>query len=149
MDRKWSGPLRTLADADTARRTERGEPAAQQQQHKLGIPTADGHRRINGRRADCSSASAETRACLRSKSLGKRPARAVGDAPAPRRQAQPASPGHYFGCRHCHRLTYESAQTHDTRVSALRRNPARLAAILENPRAASIQQLMLALKALE
>jgi hypothetical protein len=44
----------------------------------------------------------------------------------------------YFGCRHCYRLTYTSAQTHDGRVSRLRRNPALLAA----------SQLILALKAL-
>ena len=29
----------------------------------------------------------------------------------------------YFGCRRCHDLTYASAQTHDKRVDALRRNP--------------------------
>jgi hypothetical protein len=39
--------------------------------------------------------------------------------------------GRYFGCRHCHKLTYTSSQTHDPRVSALLRNPAALDAALE------------------
>lgn len=30
--------------------------------------------------------------------------------------------GRFFGCRHCYRLTHQSAQTHDKRVDALRRN---------------------------
>jgi hypothetical protein len=38
--------------------------------------------------------------------------------------------GRYFGCRHCYDLTYTSAQEHDKRVDALRRNPAALEAIL-------------------
>ena len=38
----------------------------------------------------------------------------------------------YFGCRRCYNLTYHSAQTHDGRVSRLRRNPALLAALLGN-----------------
>jgi hypothetical protein len=54
----------------------------------------------------------------------------------------------YFGCRHCHKLTYHSAQTHDGRVSRLRRNPALLDALLENLQGASPTQLGLALKAL-
>jgi hypothetical protein len=54
----------------------------------------------------------------------------------------------YFGCRTCHRLTYHSAQTHDKRVDALRKNPERLAAIVADPRAALDGQLLLALKAL-
>jgi len=29
--------------------------------------------------------------------------------------------GRYFGCRHCYRLTYRSAQTHDPRLSRLSR----------------------------
>jgi hypothetical protein len=53
----------------------------------------------------------------------------------------------YFGCRHCHRLTYKSCQEHDKRVDALRRNPEALAAILDNLEGASLQQLALALKA--
>jgi hypothetical protein len=55
--------------------------------------------------------------------------------------------GRYFGCRHCHRLTYTSCQEHDKRVDALRRNPEAVAAILDNPEGASLQQLALALKA--
>jgi hypothetical protein len=54
----------------------------------------------------------------------------------------------YFGCRVCHGLTYNSAQTHDKRVDALRRNPELLAAIVDNPRAALDRRLILALKAL-
>jgi hypothetical protein len=54
----------------------------------------------------------------------------------------------YFGCRHCHELTYASAQTHDKRVDALRRNPELLAAIVESPGAAIDGRLILALKAL-
>ena len=55
---------------------------------------------------------------------------------------------YWFKCRHCYDLTYRSVQTHDTRVDALRRNPARLAAILENPGGALDTGLILALKAL-
>jgi hypothetical protein len=54
----------------------------------------------------------------------------------------------YFGCRHCHRLTYTSCQEHDKRVDALRRNPEALAALVNNLEGASIQQLCLALKAI-
>jgi hypothetical protein len=43
--------------------------------------------------------------------------------------------GRYFGCRHCYRLTYRSAQEHDKRVDALRENPAALRAILADPTA--------------
>jgi hypothetical protein len=56
--------------------------------------------------------------------------------------------GRYFGCRRCHDLTYTSAQTHDKRVDALRKNPDLLAAIVENPAAALDSRLILALKAL-
>jgi hypothetical protein len=56
--------------------------------------------------------------------------------------------GHYFGCRHCHELTYHSAQTHDSRVSRLRNNSELLAALLEKLQGASPTQLGLALKAL-
>jgi hypothetical protein len=31
--------------------------------------------------------------------------------------------GQYFGCRHCYKLTYESAQTHDHRVNKLMKDP--------------------------
>ena len=54
----------------------------------------------------------------------------------------------YFGCRRCHELTYRSCQEHDGRVSALRRNPEQLAAILDNLEGASVVQLGLALKAM-
>ena len=57
--------------------------------------------------------------------------------------------GRYFGCRICYRLTYRSAQEHDKRVDALRRNPAVLNAILADP-AAHLQggRVLLAIKAL-
>jgi hypothetical protein len=54
----------------------------------------------------------------------------------------------YFGCRACHRRTYQSVQAHDLRVSRLRRDPQLLLAIVENPEAASATLLMLAMKAL-
>lgn len=54
----------------------------------------------------------------------------------------------YFGCRRCHELTYTSCQEHDDRVSALRRNPELLKAILDNTKGASPGQLILALKAM-
>ena len=53
--------------------------------------------------------------------------------------------GTYFGCRHCHNLTYRSRQESDSRVYALAR--AGLGAI-PNPEGASVMQLGLALKAL-
>jgi hypothetical protein len=53
----------------------------------------------------------------------------------------------YFGCRHCYRLTYRSAQEHDSRVDALRRDPEALAAIEDNLEEASLQQIALAVKA--
>jgi hypothetical protein len=56
--------------------------------------------------------------------------------------------GRYYGCRHCHRLTYLSSQGHDKRVDELRRNPAALEALLNNLEGASLVQLALALKAL-
>jgi hypothetical protein len=56
--------------------------------------------------------------------------------------------GRYFGCRHCHRLTYRSAQEHDPRVSRLRRNPELLLALMDNFAGASVTQLGLILKAL-
>ncbi|HYT93428.1 MAG TPA: hypothetical protein VEL76_32220 [Gemmataceae bacterium] len=55
--------------------------------------------------------------------------------------------GLYFGCRHCHELTYKSTQTHDKRVDALRRNPALLDAILANPEG-NFSEVLLALKAI-
>jgi hypothetical protein len=56
--------------------------------------------------------------------------------------------GRYFGCRHCYNLTYRSAQEHDKRVDALRRNPHVLMDLMEDPSVLSISQLGLALKAL-
>jgi hypothetical protein len=55
--------------------------------------------------------------------------------------------GRYFGCRHCHRLTYRSAQEHDKRVDWLRNNPAALGRMLDNPKGMSVTRLCLALKA--
>lgn len=53
----------------------------------------------------------------------------------------------YFGCRHCHDLTYTSCQRSDKRVSRLRRNPDALFAIIQSP-APNPSQLALAFKAL-
>jgi hypothetical protein len=64
------------------------------------------------------------------------------DAPA----VAPAA--RYFGRRHCHELTCTSCQEQDRRVSALRRKPELLNAILDNTRAAAPGQLILALKAI-
>jgi hypothetical protein len=47
-------------------------------------------------------------------------------------------PSRYFGCRHCHNLTYRSVQEHDKRVDALRRNPQELLDLAEDPSALSI-----------
>jgi hypothetical protein len=54
----------------------------------------------------------------------------------------------YFGCRHCHDLTYTSAQERDKRVDALRRNPDALFALMDDAKALGTSQLLLALKAL-
>jgi hypothetical protein len=54
----------------------------------------------------------------------------------------------FFGCRACHGLTYHSAQTHDSRVSRLRRDPELLAAILDDLKGASVRDLILAMKAI-
>jgi hypothetical protein len=56
--------------------------------------------------------------------------------------------GRYFGCRHCHELTYRSAQEHDKRVDDLRQNPEALLAFAEDPEALDWSRLMLALKAI-
>src|SRR5262249_51545398 len=53
--------------------------------------------------------------------------------------------GKYFGCRHCHNLTYRSCQESDSRVYALAR--AGLDA-MPQPGQASVAQLGIALKAL-
>jgi hypothetical protein len=56
----------------------------------------------------------------------------------------------YFGCRHCHDLTYTSSQDSDKRVNWLRKNPAALSAIVEGMRSDNIStpNLILALKAM-
>ena len=57
--------------------------------------------------------------------------------------------GNRFECRTCHGLTYESVQTHDVRVDALRRNPDEIDRILDEPAARlSSARLLIALKAL-
>ena len=53
-----------------------------------------------------------------------------------------------FGCRHCHRLTYESVQTHDKRVDWLRRHPEALHAIIYQRGTVTNAALFLAIKAL-
>jgi hypothetical protein len=55
--------------------------------------------------------------------------------------------GRYFGCRRCYGLTYASAQEHDKRVDALRRNPEALERLMGNLKGASPRDLILALKA--
>jgi hypothetical protein len=74
----------------------------------------------------------------------------VGGRPCERRVGKLHLPpdARHFGCRQCHELTYTSCQEHDGRVSALRRNPELLSAILDNLKGASVSQLALALKAL-
>jgi hypothetical protein len=57
--------------------------------------------------------------------------------------------GRFLGCRQYHNLTYKSCQEHDKRVDALRRNPALLDAIVNNPGAALDSRLILVLKALD
>ena len=74
----------------------------------------------------------------------------VADQPCERRVGKLYLPpgARYFGCRHCHELTYKSCQEHDSRVSALRRNPDLLNAILDNTKGASPGQIILAIKAI-
>lgn len=74
----------------------------------------------------------------------------VSGRPCGRRVGKLYLPPHarYFGCRNCHELTYRSAQEHDKRVDALRRNPLALLNLVEDPSALSIGQLGLAFKAL-
>lgn len=43
-----------------------------------------------------------------------------------------ASGSKYFGCRHCHNLTYTSCQEHDKRIDALAKNPEMLLAKLNS-----------------
>jgi hypothetical protein len=74
----------------------------------------------------------------------------VEDRPSGRRVGKLYLPpsARYFGCRHCYDLTYNSVQQHDKRVDALRRNPALLAALANDPEAHSLSTLALLLKAL-
>lgn len=44
----------------------------------------------------------------------------------------------YFGCRSCYDLTYESAQTHDSRVNRLMKDPVALVRALESKNHAEI-----------
>jgi hypothetical protein len=53
----------------------------------------------------------------------------------------------YYGCRHCHNLTYASVQQHDKRVDALRRNPELVARLMQNLEHATLSDLGLLLKA--
>jgi hypothetical protein len=52
----------------------------------------------------------------------------------------------YFGCRHCHRLTYTSSQEHDKRVDFFRRHPELIEVMLAGPH--SITMAGLAMKAI-
>jgi len=53
--------------------------------------------------------------------------------------------GKYFGCRHCHNLTYRSAQEHDKRVDALAKLPPEV--LLAMARSGDLGQALLAFKA--
>jgi hypothetical protein len=55
-------------------------------------------------------------------------------------------PARYFGCGHCHDLTYTSCQEHDKRVDALQRHPDLMDALLRDRNAPSAL-LLLAIKA--
>ena len=62
--------------------------------------------------------------------------------------------GRYYGCRHCYRLTYESAQEHDPRVSRLANDPLALYAAMRgamddagDDTQRSIPNLLVAMKA--
>jgi hypothetical protein len=62
--------------------------------------------------------------------------------------------GRYYGCRQCYRLTYESAQEHDPRVSRLANDPLALYAAMSgaiddagDDTQAAIPNLLVALKA--
>jgi hypothetical protein len=57
--------------------------------------------------------------------------------------------GKYFGCRRCYRLTYESSQRSDKRVSRIMRNPAALMALAENVSASSPSNLFMYVKVLQ
>jgi hypothetical protein len=55
----------------------------------------------------------------------------VNGVPCGRRVGNVYRVGRYFGCRHCHRLTYKSRQEHDARVSRLMKDPALIRAMLD------------------
>jgi len=62
--------------------------------------------------------------------------------------------GRYYGCRHCYRLTYESAQEHDPRVSRLANDPMALYAAMRGAiddaggdTLGSVSRLIMAMKA--
>jgi hypothetical protein len=55
--------------------------------------------------------------------------------------------GRYYGCRHCHGLTYTSCQEHDKRADLLRRNPEALRRLEEDLESLPFGQLRLILKA--
>ncbi|HXG68722.1 MAG TPA: hypothetical protein VNO70_26735 [Blastocatellia bacterium] len=58
--------------------------------------------------------------------------------------------GRYFGCRHCHDLTYRSCLESDSRVGRLRRDPqAFLSLLTKSPQDLSASEVMLILKARE
>jgi len=82
----------------------------------------------------------------------QRPARKLYIPPVDAPSADTASGGrsNRFACRSCHNLTYESVQTHDPRISRLRGDADRLAAILESTRFldAPARPLILALSAI-
>lgn len=73
----------------------------------------------------------------------------VAGVPCRRRVAKlylpPGSP--YFGCRHCHQLTYRSRQAHDKRVTRLLRSGT-LPELAAHPEGQSVQTLGLILMAL-
>jgi hypothetical protein len=56
--------------------------------------------------------------------------------------------GRYYGCRHCYRLTYRSAQEHDKRFDWLRRNPESLDSLIVGRETLTELGLMRALMAL-
>ena len=74
---------------------------------------------------------------------------AANGLPCRRRAAKLYQPPHspYFGCRHCHRLTYRSSQEHDPRVTALLTSGT-LFEMADRPDRLSLPQLGLALAAL-
>lgn|SRR5262245_24565470 len=56
----------------------------------------------------------------------------VRGVPCRRRVRKVYRVGKYFGCRHCHDLTYRSRQEHDPRVSRLMKNSALIRAMMES-----------------